>query len=173
MTAQLIQDLTTELQKLSGLSVSTPQTTTLTTADPRNAADTMDVQLDFLEVDRLSCALRELRLNVPSLNQAPPALLQDWAEALCKRITYLLENMAPVEFEPVSGQVLIRSTTPTQQPNRRLFYEVLLHANAGGSFSLKRYESIQGQPGRTAVDLKLTHEVLARLVRDLVETIPV
>ena len=172
MTVKLIQDLTAELQKLSGLSVATPQTSTLTTADPRNAAGVMEVELDFVEVDRLSCALRELRLNVPSMSQAAPDLLKDWAEALCKRITYLLENMAPVEFEPVSGQVLIRSTTPTQQPGRRLFYEVLLHANAAGNFSLKRYESIQGQPGRTGVDLQLTHEVLARLVRDLVETIP-
>ncbi len=173
MPAKLIHDLTTELQNLSGLSVSTPQTTTLTTADPRNPAETMEVQLDFVEVDRLSCALRELRLNIPSMSQASPDLLKEWAEALCRRITYLLENMAPVEFEPDAGQVLIRSATPSQQSPKRLFYEVLLHAHTGGSFSLKRYESVQGQPGRTAVDLHLTHEVLARLIRDLVETVPV
>ena len=173
MPAKLTQDLTAELQTLSGLSVSTPQTVSLTTADPRNASDTMEMQLDFLEVDRLSCALRELRLNIPSMSQASPDLLKEWAEALCRRITYLLENMAPVEFAPDAGQVLIRSTTPSQQPAKRLFYEVLLHTNTGGSFSLKRYESVKGQPGRTAVDLQLTHEVLLRLVRDLVETIPV
>jgi hypothetical protein len=173
MPAKLIQDLTAELQKLIGLSVSTPQTTTLTTADPRNASGVLEVQLDFVEVDRLSCVLRELRLNVPSMNQAAPDLLREWADALCARITYLLENMGPMEFEPVAGKILIRSTAPTQQTGKRVFYEVLLHANAGGSFSLKRYESIKGQPGRTAVDLQLTHEVLTRLVRDLVETIPV
>ncbi len=173
MPAQLIHDLTTELNRLCGLSVSTPQTSTLSTADPRNPSDRMEVQLDFVEVDRLSCALQEIRLNIPSMAQATPDLLREWADALCRRITYLLENMGPMEFEPDAGKILIRSTIPTQNSAARLFYEVLLHANTGGSFSLKRYESVKGQPGRVAVDMKLTHEVLSRLVRDLVETIPV
>lgn len=173
MPATLTPDLTHELQKLSGLSVSTPQTSTLSTTDPRNPSDTMEVELDFLEVDRLSCALAELRLNVPSMSQAAPDLLKQWADALCQRVTYLLENMGPLEFEPDSGQILIRSVAPTQNPSKRVFYEVMLHANSGGSFSLKRYESIKGQPGRTVVPLQLTHEVLARLIDDLIETIPV
>ena len=173
MPATLIHNLTGELQKLSGLSVATPQTTTLTTRDPRNAADTMEVQLDFLEVDRLSCSLKELRLNIPSMKNASQDMLREWAEALCGRITYLLENLGPLEFEPDAGKILIRSIAPSDQPGKRLFYEMLLHANAGGSFSLKRYESVKGEPGRTPVDLQITHEVLTRLVRDLVETIPV
>lgn len=173
MPATLTPDLTHELQKLSGLSVTTPQTSTLTTADPRNPADTLEVQLDFLEVDRLSCALQELRLNVPSMSGASPDLLQQWATALCQRITYLLENMGPLEFAPDAGQVLIRSVAPTQNPGKRVFYEVMLHTNTGGRFSLKRYESIKGQPGRSSVRLQLTHEVLSRLVDDLIETIPV
>lgn len=173
MPAQLIHDLTALLNQLCGLSVSSPQTSTLSTTDPRNSANRMEVQFDFVEVDRLSCALRELRLNIPSMAQATPDELRDWADALCKRITYLLENMGPMEFEPDAGKILIRSTVPTQNAQARVFYEVLLHANTGGSFSLMRYESIKGQPGRTAVDMKLTHEVLSRLVRDLVETIPV
>lgn len=173
MPAQLIYDLTTELNNLSGLSVATPHTTLLSTADPRNPADRMELEFDFVEVDRLSCALRELRLNIPSMANAAPDVLRAWAEALCQRITYLLENMGPMEFEPDAGKVLIRSTCPTQNTAARLFYEVLLHANTGGSFSLKRYESVKGLPGRQAVDMKMTHEVLSRLVRDLVETIPV
>lgn len=173
MPATLTPDLTLELQKLSGLSVSTPQSSTLTTADPRNPSDTMEVRLDFLEVDRMSCALQELRLNVPSMSGATPVLLKQWADALCQRITYLLENMGPLEFEPDAGQVLIRSVTPSQTTGKRLFYEVMLHSNSGGSFSLKRYESIKGQPGRTVVRLHLTHEVLSRLIDDLLETIPI
>ncbi len=173
MPATLIQDLTDELQKLSGLSAMTPHTTKLATKDPRNPAETMEVQLDFIEVDRLSCAVRELRLHIPSMNNASQDLLREWAEALCGRITYLLENLGPLEFEPDAGKVLIRSTAPSNQPDKRLFYEVLLHSGAGGSFSLKRYESVKGQTGRTPVDLQMTHEVLTRLVRDLVETIPV
>ncbi len=173
MPALLINDLLSELGKLSGLSVSTPQTTSLTTPDPRNAAELMEVQLDFVEVDKLSCALREIRLNIPSLRQADTDLLKQWTEALCQRITYLMENLGPLEFEPDAGKILIRSTAPTSPAGKKLYYEVLLHAHAGGCFSMKRYESVKGQPGRTVVDLHLTHEVLTRLVGDLVETIPV
>ncbi len=173
MSATLIHNLNSELQKLSGLSATTPHTTKLATRDPRNPAETMEVQLDFMEVDRLSCAVQELRLNVPSMKAASDDVLRQWAEALCTRITYLLENLGPLEFEPDSGQILIRSTAPSNQPDKRLFYEVLLSSSAGGSFSLKRYESIKGETGRTPVDLQVTHEVLSRLVRDLVETIPV
>ena len=107
------------------------------------------------------------------MKNATQDLLREWAEALCQRITYLLENLGPLEFEPDAGKILIRSTAPSNQPDKRLFYEVLLHSKADGSFSLKRYESVKGQTGRTPVDLQMTHEVLTRLVRDLVETIPV
>lgn len=173
MPATLIQDVNQELKRLSGLAVDSAQTSTLTTADPRKPAETLEVQLDFLVVDRLSCALRELRLNVPSLANAPAETLSDWAKALCARITYLLEGIGPLEFEPEAGSILIRSTEPTGDAGKKLFYEVLLQSQSGGSFSLKRFESIKGQPGRSPVDLHLTHEVLGRLVDDLVDTIPV
>ena len=173
MTAKLIQDVTDELNMLIGLSVTTPQTSTLTATDPRDPAETMEVQFDFLVVDQLGSALSELRLNVPSLAQAGPALLSDWASALCQRITYLLEGLGPLEFEPDAGTVLIRSNSPAQNAGKRVFYEVLLHTNSNGSFSLKRYESVKGQYGRTAVNLQFTHEVLTKLVGDLVDTIPV
>lgn len=173
MPTALRQDVTNELARLSGLSVSAPQTSTLKTSDPRDPNEMLEVDLDFLEVNNLSCALAELRLNVPSLKNATPDLLSAWAQALCQRITYLLEGLGPLEFEPESGQVLIRSATPAQTGGKRVFYEVLLQTNANGSFSLKRYESVKGQPGRTAVNLQLTNEVLTKLVGDLVDTIPV
>jgi hypothetical protein len=49
---------------------------------------------------------------------------------------------------------------------------VLLQSDTSGNFSLRRYQAVKGAPGRTQVDMHLTHEVLSKLADDLVETIP-
>jgi hypothetical protein len=68
--------------------------------------------------------------------------------------------------------VLIRSTAPAQQSGATTFYEILLSSQGSGQFALRRYRSQKGAAGREQVDLQVTHEVLRKLVVDLVETIP-
>jgi hypothetical protein len=87
-------------------------------------------------------------------------------------VTYLLENIGPLELDVASGQVLIRSTAPAQQSGTATFYEILLSSSGSGQFALRRYRSQKGAGGREQVDLQVTHEVLRKLVVDLVETIP-
>lgn len=163
----LTNDLSNELQKLIGFSSTTPQTVSL------SGPDQISVAIDFTAVDTMSCSFRELRLSVPSLVGCDVDMLRQWAQALSGRVTYLLENLGPVEIDTKSGKVLVRSTPPDQQPDGTKYYEVLLESNITGSFSLRRYESIKGAPGRNRVDIQTTQEVLLKLVNDLVETIPV
>jgi hypothetical protein len=111
-------------------------------------------------------------LQVPSLVGAGFDVLKEWAEDLSQRVTYLLENIGPLELDPSNNQVLIRSTPPSAQSGTREFYEVLLQSHADGNFSLQRFRSDTGKPGRTQIDMQTTHEVLGRLVDDLVDTIP-
>ena len=120
----------------------------------------------------MSCSLAELRVTVPALNGARFDVLKQWAQALSSRITYLLENIGPLEYAPDQGKILIRSTPPDKQSGATQFYEVLLQSHSGGTFSLRRYRSQSGQPGRKAVDIHVTHEVLQKLVGDLIDTIP-
>lgn len=158
--------LNAELVKLIGYSSSSPKTVQVT------GPDHVEVSIDLTAVDSMSCSAREIRLAVPSLVNADTDTLKSWAEELCKRVTYLLEGIGPLEIDPAAGQVLIRSTPPHKQSGTTKFYEVLLQSLSGGNFSLKRYQSEQGQPGRTPVDMQTTHEVLQKLVDDLVDTIP-
>ena len=155
-----------ELSRLVGYASTSTKTVSL------SAPNQVHVALDFTAVDSLSCSLAEIRVLVPSLSGAPFKVLQTWAKALSDRITYLLENIGPLEFSPDQGQVLIRSTPPDQQPAATQFYEILLQSHAGGKFTLRRYRSEKGQPGRKAVDIHVTHEVLHKLLSDLIETIP-
>lgn len=162
----LTQDLSNELNRLAGFSSATPQTISVT--DPNSFA----LAIDFRAVDSMSCSFRELRLSVPSLVGCAVDVLKQWAQALSGRVTYLLENLGPIEIDTNTGKVLVRSTPPDQQPDGTKYYEILLESNTAGNFVLRRYESIKGVAGRTPVDIQTTHEVLLKLVDDLVDTVP-
>ncbi len=162
----LSDSLSQELTRLVGLNTAQPQTVTLPTTNG------LDMSIDFTTVDSLSCAFRELRIDVPHLAGASFATLKAWADDLSQRITYLLENLGPLEFDPTTQQVLIRSKSPDQRTGGARFYEILLQCQSAGRFFLRRYYADPAQAGRDQVDLHLTHETLLKLVDDLVATIP-
>lgn len=162
----LSSQLSTELKRLNGHAG--PKIATI----GLNADDGVVVSVDVSAADVMSCAVREIRVNVPALVDAGFDALKTWAESLSKRITYLLENIGPLELDEDSGQILIRSRQPNDQDGAKQFYEILLQSSANGNFTLRRYESRKGAPARTQVDFHLTHEVLKKLAIDLVETIP-
>lgn len=159
----LTTQLTEELKQLAGFSSSNPRRIEIT--DP-------DGLVLGIAVDALSCAFESLTLHVPSLVGNESGVLQAWADALSARVTYLLENIGPIEIDKRSSQVLIRSTPPDRTDTGTRFYEVLLSAQANGTFLLRRYRAENGQPGRESVDIHLTHETLRKLIGDLVDTIP-
>ena len=162
----LSTQLNHELRQLAGFVSTTPKRVDLTDDD--------DVRLsvDFVAVDTLSCAFRELLLHVPKLMGRELAVLKQWADALAKRVTYLLENIGPIEIDRLGDKILIRSNPPDRSSTATKFYEVLLSAKSNGTFSLKRFSFEPGSSGRQNVDIQLTHEVLNKLIRDLLETVP-
>ncbi|MGD9853829.1 MAG: hypothetical protein AB7U20_02665 [Planctomycetaceae bacterium] len=160
----LSHDLQLELTRLVG--TSTPATVTVTETGG------LSLQVDLTAVDSMSCSFSEVRLCVPSLQNAAFDALKKWAEQLSQRITYLLENIGPLEFDPAAGEVLIRSTPPSQLASGTQYFEIILSSRSAGAFSLKRFRSVKGQPGRDPVDITVTHEVLLMLTDDLVDTIP-
>jgi hypothetical protein len=158
--------LNEELKQLAGFSSSTPRRVEIT--DPNG----LILGVAVVAVDALSCAFESLTLHVPALVGNESGAIQAWADALSERVTYLLENIGPIEIDRQSSQVLIRSTPPDRTSTGTQFYEVLLSAQTNGTFLLRRYRAESGQPGRESVDIHLTHETLHKLVGDLVETIP-
>lgn len=162
----VINQLNHELKQLIGFQSPQPKTITLA------AKGKIEVMIDFTSVDSMSCSLKEIRVNVPALTQATFDKLKEWGQKLCQRVTYLLENIGPLEYDEDAGQVLIRSTPPDQNKAGTRFYEIILSSHSNGHFSLKRFESQQGQNGRTQVDIQVTHEVLRKFIEDLLDTVP-
>jgi len=133
------------------------------------------VAVDFTVVDSLGCGFCELRLSADELRNAPFAALQSWADSLCKKVTYLLEHIGPLESDTEAQTVLVRSTPPSKQAGsnqqgQTSFYEMLIQAP--GTLSLRRYTRAADAADRTACDIQITHEVLVRLVQDIVAAIP-
>lgn len=130
--------------------------------------------VDVLSVEMLGVSCEELRLDVPALAGASMDKLKQWAAGLCQRITYLLEPLGPLEFDAQGQQVLIRSKPPdaTTTPGQTRYYEVLLSSLGGGRFLLRRYQVDRQAAGRQPVPIRVTHEQLAKLVNDLVATLP-
>jgi hypothetical protein len=133
----------------------------------------ISMSVDVLSVESLGVSCDELRLDIPSLGASTLDTLKKWANDLCRRVTYLLENLGPLEFDAQGNQVLIRSTPPdTGSAGIAKYYEVMLSSQGAGRFSLRRYQNDRATSGRVAVPLQLTHEQLSKLVNDLVATVP-
>lgn len=162
----LTDQLQNEIKQLIGFSSSAPRHVEVTDSDSRVLG------IGFVAVDSMSVAFESLTLHVPELVGHETSILREWADALSQRVTYLLENIGPIEIDENAREVLIRSTPPVKSGSDTQFYEVLLGVRSNGTFQLRRYRSETGQPGRQSVDIQLTHETLQKLVGDLVETVP-
>ena len=135
------------------------------------ADNNIAVRANLTAIETLGVSLSHLELDVPHLAGASQATLEQWGKDLCGRVTYLLEGLGPLEFDPQNDELLIRSVPPTRDAGATSYFEVMLNAAGNGAFTLARYRT---EPGvsRTREDVALTREVLKRLVRDAVETIP-
>jgi hypothetical protein len=97
-----------------------------------------------------------------------PARIPDLAvraERVASRVTGLLEPLRSLEIDVDRGVGLLRSATPGRWGPGLSYYEILLEA---GAASVRRYQAPgPGQERRRQVLFTLTHEALAKLVRDL------
>ena len=157
----LTQQLVQILNGMAGYHSLQPQTVSVT-----EPAD-VHLELDVTHVDSLSCAFHELRLTVPAFQKTGVDQLKPWADDLCRRVTYLLEQLGALEIDPVSGQAQIRSTRPDRQDEQTRYYEIVLRNP--GLLILRRYQVIPGS-NREQIDLQTTLEVLQKLVPDLVQS---
>src|SRR5262249_49058236 len=128
------------------------------------------VEVDFTAVDSLGCAFRELRLSAEELKDVPFDALKVWADELCRKVTYLLEHIGPLELDAEGQTVLIRSTPPTRQPEQTTFYEMLI--KAPGTLNLRRYIRGVQADDRQPFFMQTTHEMVVRLVSVIVAVIP-
>lgn len=162
---ELQNQIVKSLAELRGLAADQPQTVVWP------AADAVQIEVDFTIVDSLSCAFRELRVSADPSTVTSFADLKVWAEAIAQRVTYLLERLSPLEHDVAAQCVLVRSNPPQSAPDRISYYEATIRSP--GVVAVRRYVHETASASRHAVDLLMTHEVLARLLSDIVAGAPV
>ena len=160
----LIDKISESLTQLKGLESAEPKS--VSWSDDSHVG----LEIDFVAVESLSCAFRELRFTAPGLRDASFDVLQAWSKTVCERITYLLEHIGPLEVDPLSMTVLIRSTPPEHDGGKVSFYEIVVRPT--GCLSLHRFSRTRSEPERQPQDIRATHEVLRKLVQDLVGSVP-
>jgi hypothetical protein len=95
--------------------------------------------------------------------------LRGWGERLANRVTYLMEPLKIFEVDSGSGEVQLRSQSPTARAEQRGYYEIRLFKQ--GSLRMERYAFDETSRQRRAVPCQLTREVLERLADDLVASV--
>jgi hypothetical protein len=114
--------------------------------------------------DELSSALWEVHLQ--RVVAAPAGVtLEGWANDVAKRVTGLLETLWVLEIDAQRNEALLRSNEPSRRSADLFYYEVLLKGTQAAN--VRRYQASPGGGRREQVPFVLTHEALAKFVRDL------
>ncbi len=124
-------------------------------------------EVELAACDPLGCAVLRLHVDNASLTGKSVGELAQLATQLAGRLTYLLEPVCLIEADADLGAVQIRSNPPQRDTAGTAYYELL--GSTAGAWELRRYQKTPSAP-RQQVAAVLTHEVVVRLVDDLVAT---
>lgn len=127
------------------------------------ARDCYGLELEILESDKLSARIQKLRHKGQPLKNMDA--LQQKADSLCQRLSYLEDPLRLVEKDEAREAVMLRSETPQNTPEGLLYYEMLL--SASGWSELQRVHYIRHTNDKQAADFVLSEGLLERLGRDL------
>lgn len=126
-------------------------------------ADGLHLECQLSAIDSLGCAFEKFVVTSDRLQAAAIDELKRVADELTKRLTYLLEPIAPIEIDRIGCTVQLRSVPPSKDGDRTSYYEILVQH--GGQLSLARYGADYGA-GRQVILAQVTREVFLRVVRD-------
>ncbi len=122
--------------------------------------DKYGIVLDYISIQKLSPIL-----DVEEINKR----LEQQAEAIQQRITYLLEDFKLIEFDRMSKRAQLRSYPPYKKENSKYFYEIVL--DEGVKIHFQRYQYSMDEKRYEKITSQLTLEIFARLIDDLVKII--
>lgn len=126
------------------------------------------IELGVDQDDRLAVAFWNFELRSDRLHAADADRVRQVAEAITKRVVYLLEPLTPCELDALSCVVQLRSAEPELDADSRAYYEVLV--TTGGAVTLSRYRKSPGAL-RERVPATLTKQVLVRFARDVLDSL--
>jgi hypothetical protein len=153
------QDIQAQLTSINSQSVSPASPATVVVKGTYG-----DLNMTITAAEQLAATFTQIVYRTNSPHQLPSSRLQDVGAKLSERLHYLMEPVAPVEFDGDAAVVQMRSVPPSQDaPGTRSYFEILVKPQ---EISVRRFSASRGQ-ARTATDMSLTHQICARLGSDL------
>ncbi len=148
---------------LSKLGEARPTSSGRFTLTHSDAASGWTVSVDIEKADALSCQLAAVAC-IRGAGAEPG--VQEWANALAKQVTGLMEPLQVIEVDALKNEAILRSNSPTVRNDKRAHFELKLEG--GRKATLRRYQApIDPAAKREPSTFVLTHEVIAKLVDDL------
>jgi hypothetical protein len=92
--------------------------------------------------------------------------VREWAESIARSVSGLRENLRVIEIDATTHEAMLRSVSPSKKGSIASYYEVRLNGTARATVSRFEADTVAGTP-RVQVHFPLTHEVLAKLVEDV------
>jgi hypothetical protein len=125
------------------------------------AADGWSVTVAADRSDALGCLLWELTLR----RQGEANIdVSKWAATAAERVSGLMEALKVVEVDTIRKEAQLRSESPRERGEKRLYYELLLRSREA---VLRRYQTAVHSSHREQITFALTHEALAKLAADV------
>ncbi len=134
------------------------------------ADEKIEVTFVFKDYDRYSAALSYLEVHRNDLNpndKELKAYLQQQAEQVVKRLTYLTEPLALVELDEAEGIAQVRSAPPGRDGEIVTYWEAELRARPHSQVRLSRYYWSPEISGRELVAQPIAFARLAQMAEDL------
>lgn len=134
------------------------------------ADEKIGVTLILADYDRYSAALSYLEVTRNDLSPNDKELkdyLQQQAEQIVKRLTYLAEPLALVELDETEGIAQVRSAPPSQDGETITYWEAELRARPHSQVRLSRYCWSPEISGRELVAYPIAFARLGQMAEDL------
>ena len=111
--------------------------------------------------DALGCLLWDVTLRSQGGTDID---VSKWAATAAERVSGLMEALKVVEIDTARKEAQLRSESPRERGEQRLYYELLLRSREA---VLRRYQTKVHSSHRDQIAFALTHEAVAKLVADL------
>lgn len=135
----------------------------------QSALNGLQLKIEFEDFDKFSFLIQNLEIFEKKNEPINLELLRRRADYIINHVNYLLENFQLVEEDTVNKKLQLRSQPPDQANNTVAYYEIIL--DSAGKLTLTRYQKQKWEKQRSRVPIKITEDVLEKLINDLISSI--
>lgn len=125
------------------------------------------ISIEADRVESLGTLFHQIDLHQTPSKQLTPDVLENASRSIANRVTGLLEDLKLIEIDQLKGIAIIRSDKPKNRDDHVEFYQLTLTKD--NHIAIQRFKASRHSPAhREQIHFALTHEVVAKMIEDIV-----